>query len=97
MTNNPVRESFEKYFANRPISHCVDYLTLISWLDSFSSFDLVKKELELRSCPFCGQQVTVSVLGVSRRLVECLNCHVRTDGYLTRTEAIAAWNKRAGE
>jgi len=55
---------------------------------------------ELKPCPFCGGE-GVEVLDHRERgrpcSVECLECNASTGPQLTDGDAVAAWNRRAGE
>lgn len=52
---------------------------------------------ELKRCPFCGgkAQITVSQYGTFH--ATCGTCFVTTQSAIEKNEAIAAWNRRAGE
>ena len=59
---------------------------------------------ELKSCPFCGDTRGLKVFGantddtlVLSSYVSCENCYSEGPIKRTRSEAITAWNTRAGE
>lgn len=58
---------------------------------------------ELKSCPFCGDaHKLIATVNDPRELllnnwVSCENCNSEGPVKATRSEAITAWNTRAGE
>lgn len=52
---------------------------------------------EPRACPFCGSRATILNRPVPVRFVACLDCGAEGGSRRTEEEAIAAWNRRAGE
>ena len=52
---------------------------------------------ELKRCPFCGgkAQITMSRYGTFH--ATCRTCFVTTQSAIEKEDAIAAWNRRAGE
>lgn len=57
-------------------------------------------ENELKPCPFCEESKMVfarKILTRNRWHVLCDNCKCRTGQYLTRQEAVEAWNRRAND
>lgn len=70
----------------------------------------VKVDEDLRPCPCCGgDALYVNVSHVGRHssgeacidafgvAVECSDCGLITQGYISRDQACEAWNRRAGE
>lgn len=57
---------------------------------------------ELKPCPFCGIKASAyeDYVNSSAWEISCFNSACRVEPYVcekTKTEAIAAWNTRAGE
>lgn len=62
----------------------------------FAWLDLEYKE-ELKPCPFCNSETRVAdnlFEGKVYWRIECTKCFSRTIGYLSKHEAITAWNRR---
>lgn len=61
------------------------------------------KHNELKACPFCGGEATVVILTLSDReetkepYVICKTCHAMSAWYMSREDAINAWNRRAND
>lgn len=55
-------------------------------------------ENELKPCPFCGGKAYVArdfeISSWTVFFVRCICCLVRTNLFLTKSEAISAWNRR---
>lgn len=49
---------------------------------------------ELRKCPFCGGEAETRCAVAYAGYVECLSCGSHTKICYTKSEAIAAWNRR---
>ena len=50
----------------------------------------------LKPCPFCANRAVRLVDdGYSNYWVQCSNCFAQSDAFLTRYEAVRAWNNRA--
>lgn len=47
---------------------------------------------ELKPCPFCGGTERATNWGLHR--ARCVECGATSGDYLTRKEAVAAWNRR---
>ena len=50
--------------------------------------------INLVPCPICGKKAILHDDSI-RCYVECLNCHRRTEGYVSPKDAIASWNEGA--
>ena len=48
---------------------------------------------KLKLCPFCGGETEV----YQWAYIKCQKCGTKTNGYLRYSDAIKAWNRRAGE
>ena len=59
----------------------------------------IEKEYELKPCPFCGgEAVYPEGITVGGIWITCDKCGiVQGHPYMTREEALAAWNRRAAE
>lgn len=51
---------------------------------------------KLELCPFCGENSAHIQREGSARFVRCMFCGVTTRLFTDETEAIDAWNRRAG-
>lgn len=55
---------------------------------------------KLKPCPFCGEKSGFHIgqpWEGGKYRVSCTMCWCASGGHPTKTEAIAAWNSRAGE
>jgi Lar family restriction alleviation protein len=50
--------------------------------------------MELKPCPFCGEEISLEILGEMSNKVECGTCESSTGIFLQESEAIEAWNRR---
>lgn len=50
----------------------------------------------LKSCPFCGGKVERRFSPKMLVYIECSNCGIRTDYYLSETWLARTWNRREG-
>jgi Lar family restriction alleviation protein len=51
----------------------------------------------LKPCPFCGHKAELYDATPHLNWAHCLGCGAETDEYDTMAEAVAAWNRRAGD
>lgn len=52
---------------------------------------------ELKPCPFCGGEAEIMGYRYDCKWIICKKCMAETAAYETSEQAIAAWNRRAGE
>jgi Lar family restriction alleviation protein len=57
----------------------------------------MKKEIELKPCPFCGGKGAYYYLRIRNKRFDhgvcCAPCHFRAGSHETKEDAIAAWNQ----
>lgn len=72
---------------------------IIAGVNKYESDSMQEKEEEqkLKPCPFCGSTDIFVYHSYVDYSVRCRNCLVRRGEFETEEEAIAAWNKRAGD
>ena len=63
--------------------------------------DVREKLVELKKCPFCGEEAFLNEYKyeldschVLTNFVECNGCHTTTFEYGSKKEAIKSWNRR---